>query len=1127
MQMQADPHILQQADHYRFAPHSVEIVRSDKGTVGLGFVKIPPTCGLGFDGLASGPCRILDVAPSSPADKSRCRVGDTILAVDGKSVLNLALQEIKGLFEGKPHSRVKVLLQADPYKHAKAKEVSTHVADDLAHELAYEVASEVASEVMHELDHELNGGGAQGSTRRLMALLSGTGERSLCAKTSGGSMEGKIRKRRDGMETNIDDHQEMTTNIVRQGLSLRPYPTSFTSWVTSILPRSAQRKGLYGLAVPRAAGPPGRTALSSCRGSMQLPLDASAISEKSDDEGQTSSCKDDIPFYFQSQPMVDDAGWQSTCVGLDGVFGPDADQPLGWLLDGIFGPDEPIGSLLHALDAPQDYPSMLINFMISDTLIVGFDEVGFSDDDKATMRLSDWMGLDGALKHAPLKHVDWSLASQELRKRQQQPQHHASREAVLSNALCAATHMKVLLLGPQLTDVGLEGSGVSRVMEDMVMEDMEDERIIFLSNACEAEHMKVMLLGPHLTPIDLENSTVVMEDERIMFLPDTMNECRRALESHWSRSESASSRSSWSRSSLLSAYTDLEQDGREMSMSMGDTEPKVGRERVVEKVLTKQTMSLARRAGLEERMVEKSGVVLSPEEGKEGKALAGLDDDENTALGRLDDLNEGMEESLGKEQSLGVQACRAAVLHRTRTAADAAGIEVWGQPFSVARRGEVIVSVNHAFAVTEHIKERQARMAAERPPQEKCRMGHDKSWACDRAGELVEANVQSTLQSALRRGAGDDAREERGEERDAREERGERDDAPHLQPPNMQSTSAFWEGCRGDRSRTLSACLAAKAGGYRDKPALIQEVRELCKLQELEDDLKYAGFSRRAIASQVKSGAVTAHALVGEQARSAPLQGKGEEELERLGKPLSAEELCGGGQDSKESHRIRRACRAFLQQNGQVPSDIFFLLEKQKYHKEYADVEEEVGKVEHGVGKEEDGVADVVARVVIKRYAMMRRCQIGKRTNDEKMVAKHSSCGWAGIAPAYQQVLGPFMSPSFSGPVDFFAQRSERERERKRKEETERKREAQYETFVQNERAREREILLRGSPCQGAFGVSIDLPALKERRKLLDQVLEQERKSLKATGNGRYSIMTNMEKQLQANKALKEQIGKR
>ena len=96
-----------------------------------------------------------------------------------------------------------------------------------------------------------------------------------------------------------------------------------------------------------------------------------------------------------------------------------------------------------------------------------------------------------------------------------------------------------------------------------------------------------------------------------------------------------------------------------------------------------------------------------------------------------------------------------------------------------------------------------------------------------------------------------------------------------------------------------------------------------------------------------------------------------------------------------------------------MPSDIFFFLEKQKYHKEYADVEEEVGKVEHGVGKEEDGVANVVARVVIKRYATMRRCQMGKRTNDEKMVAKHSFCGWTGIVPAYQQVLGPFMSPSF------------------------------------------------------------------------------------------------------------------
>ena len=325
--------------------------------------------------------------------------------------------------------------------------------------------------------------------------------------------------------------------------------------------------------------------------------------------------------------MVDDAGCESACVGLDGVFGPDADQPLSWLLEsacmGVFGPDERIGSLLHALDAPQDYPSMLINFMISDTLVVGFDEVGWSDHDNATMRVSDWMGPNGPLKHPPLKHVDWSLASQELRKRQQQPQHRASREAVLSNSPCAASHMKVLLLGPQLTDVGLEACAAS--------EDMEDERIIFLSNACEAEHMKVMLLGPHLTPDEHLESSTVMEDERIMFLPDIMNECRRSPESDWSRSESASSRSSWSRSSLLETYTHLEQHARDMSMSMGDTEPKVRQERVVKKLLN-QTMSLARRAGLEERMVEKSGMVLSPEEGKEGKALGRLDDYENKAV---------------------------------------------------------------------------------------------------------------------------------------------------------------------------------------------------------------------------------------------------------------------------------------------------------------------------------------------------------------------------------------------------------------------------------------------------------------------------------------------------------------
>ena len=88
-----------------------------------------------------------------------------------------------------------------------------------------------------------------------------------------------------------------------------------------------------------------------------------------------------------------------------------------------------------------------------------------------------------------------------------------------------------------------------------------------------------------------------------------------------------------------------------------------------------------------------------------------------------------------------------------------------------------------------------------------------------RLGQLVQSNLQSTLQSALRRGAGDDAREERGE----------RDDAPDVQPPNMQSTSAFWDGHRGDRSRTLSACLAAKAGWLAYRIAISQPSFKRCE----------------------------------------------------------------------------------------------------------------------------------------------------------------------------------------------------------------------------------------------------------------------------------------------------------
>ena len=51
---------------------------------------------------------------------------------------------------------------------------------------------------------------------------------------------------------------------------------------------SAQREGLYGRAAPR--GGAGRTAMSTCRDWMQLPVN-SAILEKPEEEGLTSSCK--------------------------------------------------------------------------------------------------------------------------------------------------------------------------------------------------------------------------------------------------------------------------------------------------------------------------------------------------------------------------------------------------------------------------------------------------------------------------------------------------------------------------------------------------------------------------------------------------------------------------------------------------------------------------------------------------------------------------------------------------------------------------------------------------------------------------------------------------------------------
>jgi hypothetical protein len=84
---------------------TVQIVRSDKGTVGLRIFRNKD--------FPSGPWHILQVAPNSPAGNAGCKVGDAILAVDGKSVVNLGLHETNGLFAGFPDSIVSVLLKDD------------------------------------------------------------------------------------------------------------------------------------------------------------------------------------------------------------------------------------------------------------------------------------------------------------------------------------------------------------------------------------------------------------------------------------------------------------------------------------------------------------------------------------------------------------------------------------------------------------------------------------------------------------------------------------------------------------------------------------------------------------------------------------------------------------------------------------------------------------------------------------------------------------------------------------------------------------------------------------------------------------------------------------------------------
>ena len=79
-------------------PRTVEMLRGDKGMVGLNVFRP--------DSFTSGPCHIWEIAPNSAAGNAGCfRVGDAILAIDGESVLNIGLQEIRSLLSGLPNSR--------------------------------------------------------------------------------------------------------------------------------------------------------------------------------------------------------------------------------------------------------------------------------------------------------------------------------------------------------------------------------------------------------------------------------------------------------------------------------------------------------------------------------------------------------------------------------------------------------------------------------------------------------------------------------------------------------------------------------------------------------------------------------------------------------------------------------------------------------------------------------------------------------------------------------------------------------------------------------------------------------------------------------------------------------------
>jgi len=71
-----------------------------------------------MDGLTGSSFAVVDVIPKGPADEAGVRVGDTILAIDGRSTSELDLPEVREQMRRRPvGDHVKLLLESNGKRH--------------------------------------------------------------------------------------------------------------------------------------------------------------------------------------------------------------------------------------------------------------------------------------------------------------------------------------------------------------------------------------------------------------------------------------------------------------------------------------------------------------------------------------------------------------------------------------------------------------------------------------------------------------------------------------------------------------------------------------------------------------------------------------------------------------------------------------------------------------------------------------------------------------------------------------------------------------------------------------------------------------------------------------------------